>query len=70
MLATLFIVSQADVADSLGDDAHCGEEVAGLKVTVAKAAGEKCERCWNYATTVGENSDHPALCDRCTAALD
>jgi isoleucyl-tRNA synthetase len=68
-LATLFIVSQAEVVDSLGADAHSGEEVAGLKVAVAKAEGEKCERCWNYRTTIGANSDHPAICASCSDAL-
>jgi len=68
-LATLFIVSQAEVVDSLGDDAHSGGEVEGLKVAVAKAEGEKCERCWNYATTVGANSEHPAICASCSDAL-
>jgi len=68
-LATLFIVSQAEVVDKLGADAYKGEEVEGLTIAVAKAEGEKCERCWNYATTVGEDDQHPTVCDKCRAAL-
>jgi len=68
-LATLFIVSQAELTDSLGAEAQSGDEVEGLKVAVAKADGEKCERCWNYRTTVGTNSDHPSICSSCSDAL-
>ncbi|MBL6765425.1 MAG: isoleucine--tRNA ligase [Verrucomicrobiae bacterium] len=38
-------------------------------VTVRKADGEKCERCWHWETTVGNNADHPTLCDRCVGAV-
>jgi isoleucyl-tRNA synthetase len=68
-LAALFIVSQAELAEGL-DEAVAGEEVPGLKIRIEKARGEKCERCWNYATTVGENSAHPTICHRCSAALE
>jgi isoleucyl-tRNA synthetase len=68
-LASLFIVSQAELAEGL-DEAVAGEEVPGLKIRIEKARGEKCERCWNYATTVGENSAHPTICHRCSAALE
>jgi len=67
-LAILFIVSQVELVDTL-ESAVPGEEVAGLQVEVVKAEGEKCERCWNYATTVGENDEHPTVCRRCREAL-
>ena len=67
-LATLFIVSQVELGADLAG-AVAGEEVAGLKVRVEKAAGEKCERCWNYAETVGESGAHPGACRRCRQAL-
>ena len=66
--ATLFIVSQVEVIDSLADGVS-GEEIPALKIAVAKALGEKCERCWNYAETVGSSTDHPAICARCESAL-
>ncbi|MEZ4598244.1 MAG: isoleucine--tRNA ligase [Syntrophotaleaceae bacterium] len=67
-LATLFIVSQVELVE-LADDAVSGEEVAGLRIRIEKARGEKCERCWNYATTIGEDRGHPSICHRCSAAL-
>ena len=37
---------------------------------VAKADGEKCERCWCYSCYVGTNSKHPTLCERCAIAVE
>ena len=67
-LATLCIVSQAELVAELAD-ASTGEEVAGLRIRVEKARGKKCERCWNYATTIGESDQHPTVCHRCREAL-
>ncbi|MEI7729262.1 MAG: isoleucine--tRNA ligase [Verrucomicrobiota bacterium] len=40
-----------------------------LAVTVTKAEGEKCERCWHWETNVGGNPAHPTLCARCLPAV-
>jgi isoleucyl-tRNA synthetase len=58
-LRYIFIVSQVEV--------HEGD---GLLVEIAKADGQKCERCWNYSTQVGEFEKFPTVCERCAAALD
>lgn len=42
---------------------------AGITVRVAKAAGDKCERCWHYESDIGQHPAHPTLCGRCTAVL-
>ncbi len=42
---------------------------AGITVRIAKAAGEKCERCWHYETDIGTHASHPTLCGRCVAVL-
>jgi isoleucyl-tRNA synthetase len=44
-------------------------EADHLGVGVVDAEGEKCDRCWNYSTSVGQTSEHPTICDRCVAAL-
>jgi isoleucyl-tRNA synthetase len=41
----------------------------GLEIAVVKADGEKCPRCWNYSTHIGESTEHPELCDRCVGAV-
>jgi isoleucyl-tRNA synthetase len=39
-------------------------------VQVSKAAGEKCERCWNFSTHVGEDKNYPTVCERCSPVLN
>jgi isoleucyl-tRNA synthetase len=67
-LASLFIVSQVEVCDCL-DEGSNGENLPELKIRVSKADGEKCSRCWNYATSVGQIEEHPKICHRCIQAL-
>ena len=59
-LAAAFIVSEVKLDDNTDGD---------LKVTVAKAQGEKCERCWAYSETVGSCSEHPTICARCAEVI-
>jgi isoleucyl-tRNA synthetase len=40
-----------------------------LSVTVERAPGGKCERCWGYFTDLGSDANHPALCVRCTKVV-
>ncbi len=67
-LASIFIVSQVELTDSL-TEGIASEQLAGLKLQVLPAEGEKCERCWNFVTSVGANSEHPSICSRCADAL-
>jgi isoleucyl-tRNA synthetase len=67
-LPGLFIVSQVAFPDTAAAD-YRSEAIPGLQVTVQKADGKKCERCWNYSTRVGENPRYPTVCERCTEAL-
>jgi isoleucyl-tRNA synthetase len=64
-LPGLFIVSQVEIA-GVGP----GGSGASVEVSVQKADGQKCERCWNYSTHVGENPRYPTVCERCTEALN
>ena len=63
-LRYLFIVSQVKLERSA-----CGNGTGGLTVEVSTADGQKCERCWNYSIHVGEDSEYPTVCERCSAAL-
>ena len=63
-LRYLFIVS--DVALEKLPSAN-GD--AGLTIEVKEASGQKCERCWNYSTHVGEDKNYPTVCERCSAVL-
>ena len=70
-LRPVFIVSQFMLADldQAPADAVRGEEVEGLAVAVAKAAGEKCERCWIYSADLNTDPAFPGTCPRCAAVL-
>ncbi len=64
LFPALFKVSQAEVTER---DEPGMEDVPGvpLKIGVKRAAGKKCQRCWNFSETVGENKDFSDLCKRC-----
>ncbi len=62
-LRYIFIVSQVEVKD----DASAGDD---LRIEVVKADGQKCERCWNYAVEIGQDSKYPTLCGRCVPAIE
>lgn len=70
-LATLLIVSKANVNQGVQqapDNAYRSAELP-LAVVVTPAQGEKCERCWIYSDTIGEDSEHSTLCERCAGVL-
>ena len=67
-LATLFIVSQATLVDSLAEGT-ASESLPELRIRIERADGEKCPRCWTYSTGIGTDESHPAICPRCAAAL-
>jgi isoleucyl-tRNA synthetase len=68
-LRDLFIVSNVSLSDNLDDTAYQGQEIDNLRILVERASGEKCERCWRYDTTIGEDKNHSNACSRCVSAL-
>lgn len=61
VLPELFIVSQVALAN------HSEQPLA---VTVERAQGEKCARCWKYTTDVGSNTALPTVCAACARAVE
>jgi isoleucyl-tRNA synthetase len=58
------------VKDEGPGEAFTLAEVPGVAVTVGRADGEKCERCWKVLPEVGSLAGHPSLCVRCADAVD
>ena len=60
-----------ELVDSIDaiEKAEYKSQSENVAIAIVKADGHKCERCWNYSTTVGEFKDDPAICDRCNSAL-
>jgi isoleucyl-tRNA synthetase len=44
-------------------------ELLNSFVSVFKADGAKCARCWKYDTHVGKDPRHPTVCARCASVL-
>ncbi|SIT67743.1 isoleucine--tRNA ligase [Edaphobacillus lindanitolerans] len=66
--AQFFIVSKFSVGGNLE---HSPADASGMtvRVTVEKADGEKCARCWSVPGTVGDDPAHPDLCARCAEVV-
>jgi isoleucyl-tRNA synthetase len=60
-LPEIFKVSFVEISKDTGS--------SDIAIEVEKAGGRKCERCWNYSATVGENKEHAGLCRRCVSAI-
>ena len=60
-LPMLFITSGVTLGATRAD--------AGVAVTVDRAAGEKCPRCWRHVDTLAAGPEEDALCGRCADAL-
>lgn len=65
-LRFVLLTSQAKVADiHEAPETAIASDMAGLKIGLHKAEGEKCPRCWHYATDIGKVAEHADLCGRC-----
>ena len=63
LLQSVFITSGVEVEENQRD----AEVKLGVKVE--QAEGEKCERCWMFSNTVGEDKENPTICHRCSEVL-
>jgi isoleucyl-tRNA synthetase len=57
--AALCIVSEVKLQKTVGE----------TTVVAQKSSYNKCQRCWNYWPSVGANSEHPDLCERCVKTV-
>jgi len=65
-LPMLFIVSEVELRpEPPGNE----PQTEGPRVTVDRAGGVKCDRCWRYVPSVSSNAATAGLCDRCQDAL-
>ena len=63
LLQAVFIVSGLEIQENQ----RSNEEKLGVKIE--QAEGKKCERCWMYSKTVGEDQENPTICHKCSKAL-
>ena len=65
---SIFITSQAIVADEKPQDVLSEHMEHGYTAWVTKAQGQKCERCWKYADLCTENG-YETICPDCLEAI-
>ena len=58
--AALCIVSEVRLQQSAGE----------MVVAAQKSEHSKCQRCWNYWPSVGNDSEHADLCERCVEVVE
>jgi isoleucyl-tRNA synthetase len=61
LLSTLCIVSEVEIV--------ADPEALVESVVAERSPHPKCERCWNYRSTVGQSALHPTLCARCATVM-
>ena len=67
-LRFVFITSEAsvaDMADKPAELASLNSHGHAFAVSVAKATGSKCVRCWHLRDDVGTHAEYPEICERC-----
>ena len=67
-LLTLTMVSRLNIQPDPVAGLEC-PEMPELSIAVQRAPGEKCDRCWFYLPSVGEDESQPQLCSRCRKIL-
>lgn len=75
-LKRAFIVSDVEFVDDPEVAAACGysnaesqKESERFVIGVDRLTVPKCDRCWHYDETVGEDEGHPLICSRCVEAV-
>jgi len=73
-LADWLLVSELRIGGDAPESPLAEASEAGLTVRVARAAGEKCERCWHYESDVADHQlasgEGGRICGRCREILE
>jgi len=65
-LKFVMITSSVEVLPSEQAGSHLPEsEIQGVFIDVRKTSRSKCIRCWHHTSDIGQNADHPEICQRC-----
>ncbi len=68
-LQNVLIVSGIEIFEN-GEGNYKAEEIENLSVNISHSKYKKCERCWTYSSTVGQDSLNPLICKRCIEVLN
>jgi isoleucyl-tRNA synthetase len=48
---------------------HDSSSIEGFRIGIARAAGDKCERCWHLTEDIGRDTEWPTVCGRCVESI-
>ncbi len=65
VLRDWLLVSSLQIGGEPWAEVLVSEETEIASIDIAKARGEKCERCWHYEVEMSNNQKHPNICKRC-----
>ncbi len=70
-LRAIFIVSQIEVLplEQAPESAWRSPDLEDVAISVEKARGEKCARCWIYSEELGKDAEYPDICPRCAEVV-
>jgi isoleucyl-tRNA synthetase len=69
-LPTLFIASQVELLkDKNVDVENQSTKLPDLFLSIRKADGKKCQRCWIFSESVGADNSYPEVCSKCLNVL-
>ncbi len=68
-LTTRLCIVAELVLEEAPNDSLSGAETEPIVVAGGKSTHPKCERCWNYRESVGQDFEHPTLCERCSRVI-
>ena len=66
LLKEILIVSQVELKENRRNE----DEEVEFGVKIEEADGYKCERCWKFSESVGDDNEHRTLCASCCEALE
>ena len=69
-LATVYIVSGAEVVLGKAPEGVFDQTASDIGVKVENADGEKCDRCWSYSTKGIHPDEGGFLCAKCQAIME
>ena len=68
LLEALCNVSEVNTGGDPPPD-YLGVYTQNFRIMGWRSPHSKCERCWNYWPSVGQNAEHPTLCERCVGVI-
>jgi isoleucyl-tRNA synthetase len=70
-LPEVFKASQVEISkkDNLDSSQMIKSRYPDIAIEILKAGGFKCQRCWNYSSTVGLDKEHLGICEKCLIAI-